>query len=278
MSITVDVTHLVSYSVGETSYLDALATETVDASTTRRFVPGFLPCGECGRCRRALVGACASPRRPLLPVTEGETKLELPARFVAPVDEPADAARLAPAAVALAGPLAFATFALATANVVPGDVTFWLGDGVLATLGLAASRNAGARAFGWSSRAPFDPEAMDSDQAADGHGTRKRIVFVLGTDAEDWANAERLGEPGSTIVQLGPRSPGQPLPLRDLPLEARLICLSAYHPDFLPEAFAALRRDPGLTDLVRSVATGETGAGVIRLALEAAPAATQTSL
>jgi threonine dehydrogenase-like Zn-dependent dehydrogenase len=275
MSLSLQITHLVAYDIGDAPQLDAIAIETpgsADATVSGRcFVPGFLPCGECGRCRRALVGACTSPQRPLLSVaTEGARALEVPARFVVPIDEPVDAPVLAPTAVALAGPLAFASFALASANVVPGDLAIWVGDGVLPGLGVAASRNAGAHGFAFPTATSSNDARIEDSAGSESHGTRKRVIFVVGGDQATWGLAQRLSEPGATLVQLGVRPAARPLPLAYLPPEARLICLSAYHPDFLPEAFASLRREPALGDAViaKPVRSGDDHSGLVHFTLE----------
>lgn len=273
MSLTLDLTHLVSYRIGASSQIDAIAALSGTAAGMRHFVPGFLPCGECGACRRALVGACASPRRPLhAALSEGVASLDLPARFVVPIDEPTDAAILDPSVAALGGPIAFALFALASANVVPGDVTLWVGDGPLVDLGVLVSQTAGAQALGISSRTSPTSVRVETGAPGESHGNRKRVLFLVGNNEAAWALAKHLGEPGAVIVQVGDRSGAGHVPVMDLPTEARLICLSTYHPDFLPEAFAALRRDPNLAKavVVHTVAAesnGSTGS-LVRLTIE----------
>jgi hypothetical protein len=245
MSLTLQPTHLVRYRVGASVTSDALALDlSPDAGPhRRRFVPGQLPCGECTQCRRALVGACANLRRPL---EAGPAALELPARFLVPIDEPLDAPTLPDEAAALAGVTAFALSALAVAALAPGDVVLWLGGSPVAAAGRALTEAAGGHGFlvaePSASAVPALRAEISAAVAGTGlaHGAQRRILVM--TDNLHWSTALALADPGSLFLSLGPGAGA--LPALTLPPDARLFTLSAYHPDFLPEAFAALRRDP----------------------------------
>jgi hypothetical protein len=236
MSLALTLTHRFSYHLGGQEHVDGLALGREDRR--RYFVPGFLPCGECGRCRRALVGACVSPRHPLSSDPAPDLALQLPTRFVIPVDEPDEVARLDPQVLSRAGLVAFALTAASTANLIPGDVALWLGHGPLTDVGVWVSRSSGAHGatIGDPSVSTGTPAELDS-----GHGNRKRVVFLVGPTSDDWTRAIALAEPGATLLAVGSHDQSLPSDLR-LPIEARLLQVAAFHPDFLPEAFAALRR------------------------------------
>lgn len=249
------VTHLASYRLGGAVVTDALAIAadaTGAPAPPRFFVPGFLPCGECGRCRRALVGACAtalSPLRDLVAPREATRACDLPARFLTAVDEPMDAAALSSEAAAAAGLAAFALYALASANVMPGDLSLWIGTGPLSMAGASCARALGAHGLVIDDADP--PSTGDTpgghaqsqiaaETVGDGvHGNRKRVLFAAGSAPADWPLIAALAEPGATIVALGPLLRSLP---SGLPTDARLLHLSVAHPDFVPEALAAIRR------------------------------------
>jgi hypothetical protein len=186
------------------------------------------------------VGACPSVRR--IDPTEAAA-LELPARFLAPVDEPLDVPALTDESAAQAGVVAFALHALAVAGLAPGDVAVWLGQSPVAVAGRALAEAAGAHAF-QVREALEDVAGLRAEIASAvagaglAHGAQKRILLL--TEGAPWPTALALADPGSLFVALGPGA--GTLPALALPAEARLQTLAAYHPDFLPEAFAALRR------------------------------------
>jgi L-iditol 2-dehydrogenase len=232
------LTHRFRYRVGSAEASDGLAR---DGEGRRLFVPGYLPCGECPRCRRAQVGACASPRRPLAEVGGA---LSLPARFVAPVDDLLELAPLAPERLALAGPVAWAQSAFTVAGLAPADVAIWLGRGPVARLGHALAQDLGAHSYLLTEERPAG--ALDDlrariaagvAEAGVAHGAHKRVLLLTEPTPAYWTGALALAEAGSTFVALG-----STLPAMTLPAESRVLSVGAYHPDFLPEAFAALRR------------------------------------
>ena len=281
MTVAVACSQLLGYRVGGDLVQDALATAVGSAATAagtlgRLFVPGFLPCGECPLCRRGLVGACRTGLRPFSTGPTGAsgvtatpaasaasatiTALELPERFVVPIDEPAGAAFLPDDQAVTAGVVAFALHAMATASLAPGDFAVWLGAGALATAGVSLSASRGGNAFALTQA--NDTGALAEQLAALAavpatvHGSRKRLLFLTEPELASWTAATALGEPGATFVVLGASSTRMPAGLT-LPAEARIFLLSAYHPDFVPEALAALRRNevPALhscADLVRT--------------------------
>jgi hypothetical protein len=183
-------------------------------------------------------------------------------RFVTPVDEPAGAAPLDDSRAAGAGAVAAAVEAMARAGLGPEQVAVWLGADPRSRLGARLSARRGCPTFvaGQGPGSPSDagvtllpaggPAAWrDAVSAAApvGPELRPRRLFVAGDDAEAAAVALALAEPGATLVFLtAPR--GVVLPVAELALCRVLIGSGGYHPDLIPEAFAALRGDPDLLD------------------------------
>jgi hypothetical protein len=270
------LTHLVRG--GESRPADALAREQGDAGR-RLFVPGWLPCGECARCRRGLVAACARGRR--LPEVEGEVELE--SRFLAPVDEPAGAAPLDDVTAACAGVVAEVIDAAARAGLGPEQVAVWVGDDPRARIGARFTARRGCPCFriGPGDATPvagvtvLDPAAPDTWGAAvaavasAGPGElRARRIFVTTATGADLTAGLSLVEPGTTLVLLD--APAEPVPLRQLALCRLLIGQpgGAYHPDLVPEALGALRADP---ELLRDLVVAGQTPGPGQLAVVALP-------
>jgi D-arabinose 1-dehydrogenase-like Zn-dependent alcohol dehydrogenase len=225
----------------------------------RLFVPGWLPCGECGRCRRGLVSTCAAGR-PLLPgstLASPAASVDIPDRFLTPVDAPPGVGPLGDAEAACAGAVAALVDAVSNAALAPGDVAVWLGEGdALARLGAVLTSARGCPSFlvghtaktaprgvtllSGDARAAWDGqiEAVESDRA---QGQRARRLFVTSLRPALLAAAAALAGPGASITCLSAAAP-LPLPPLELPPRARLIHGGGYHPDFVPEALAALRR------------------------------------
>jgi threonine dehydrogenase-like Zn-dependent dehydrogenase len=297
MSLELVCTHLLRYQVAGADAVDALATTRSNSEVAPRFfVPGFLPCGECPLCRRGLVGACPTATRPVAaadasvgPRDGGRGRaLVLPDRFVAAVDEPPGAEVLQDEAAILAGVVAFALHAMATASLAPGDFAIWLGAGPVAAAGAALCSARGAHSF-WPSAAATsaDPSAAAAGAAtaavasvaadvatqlahlaaapATAHGSRKRLLFITEPGASAWTDAVALSEPGASFVALGAAGRAVPGSLL-LPAEGRVLLLSAYHPDFVPEALAALRR-PELAPLRAALTEGPEAAAQAGLRL-----------
>jgi threonine dehydrogenase-like Zn-dependent dehydrogenase len=252
MAMELLCTHQLAYRVGGATVVDALGWASgPDGNVARFFVPGFLPCGECPLCRRGLVGACAAAVRPLAEAAPADSApgagrtVVLSERFVGAVDEPPGVAALPDDVALLAGVVAFALNAIAVASLAPGDTAIWLGEGPVATAGLALCKSRDASAFvvvGPHAPHPLaDQLAQLAAAPASAHGSRKRLLFITDPDAAAWVDAVALAEPGSTFVALGAAG-GQFAASLTLPVEARVMLLSAYHPDFVPEALAALRR------------------------------------
>lgn len=282
MSLDLHCTHLLAYRVGGQAVADAVARAGgPGAAGLRYFVPGFLPCGECPLCRRGLVGACGQATRPLgqaAPGSVGSARpsapLALSERFVAALDEPTGVEPLSDEIASLAGVVAFALHALAAASLAPGDFAVWLGDGPVASAGAALSAARGASSFllpgaHAAARAQLATElAALAAVPATVHGSRKRLLFLTEPSVGAWSDAAQLGEPGATFVALGASATLLPGPLT-LPAEARVLVLTAYHPDFVPEALAALRR-PELEPLRQRLRNGQQsdpGAGLILTSL-----------
>jgi threonine dehydrogenase-like Zn-dependent dehydrogenase len=228
------------------------------ADAGRVFVPGWLPCGECGRCRRALVTACAHGR-PSLPDPAAPPRgltLDLPERFLTPVDVPAEAERLSDFAAVCAGFAATLIDATASAGMTPGDLAIWLGDDFVSAAGSALSAARGCSAFR-AARTGDDVSGVTTLSLADNitdwlaalavaesagpSGRRARRLFVSGGGTEHLAQACALADPGSTIAVLGAAGAALGSGLV-LPARCRLLALGGYHPDLVPEGLAALRR------------------------------------
>jgi D-arabinose 1-dehydrogenase-like Zn-dependent alcohol dehydrogenase len=250
MALDLVCTHQLAYPVGGTTVVDALGwANGPDGNVARFFVPAFVPCGECPLCRRGLVGACptgtrfADVARPVGERPEAGRAITLPERFVAAIDEPAGVAALPDEVAVMAGVVAFALHAVAAASLAPGDVALWLGDGPVAAAGIALcrARDASTFAVGADAAALAAQLAQPSAAAVSTHGSRKRVLFLTEPGSAAWSSAVALGEPGSTFVALGDRGGRFDAPLV-LPAETRLLLLSTAHPDFVPEALAALRR------------------------------------
>jgi threonine dehydrogenase-like Zn-dependent dehydrogenase len=257
--VLVRITHLLRYQLDGTAAADAVV-EAVDAGTGPLFAPGQLPCGECPACRRALVAICAA-RRVLVdaagPVPA--VPVEVPDRFLTPLDDPPGLAALAPPVALLAGPVALAQQALALASAGPGDAAVWLGGDPLARLGARTTAARGLKTFLLATPGDqalpaegvttgSDPDALGeaiaaAETPAGGHAarTQRHLIATRSTPAL-WAVAARLAAPGGTLTLLGP-GPLR-LPAIELPPELRLLRTGAYHPDLVPEALALLRREP----------------------------------
>jgi len=242
------------------SSADALG---LDETGRRLFVPGWIPCGECARCRRGLVAACPRGRR-VVPAGETAGALsihidDLEPRFLTPVDEPAGAAPLADEDAACAGVLAEVIDASARAGLGPEQIAVWLGDDARSTLGarLAARRGCPTYLAGAGDSADLGPTLLPLDDSdawrralgglAAGPGElRLRRLFVAGSDPAASAVARSLLEPGATLSFLPP-VPAAALDLRELTL-CRVIVGAGYHPDLVTEALSLLRADPALVE------------------------------
>jgi hypothetical protein len=223
---------------------DWLARTPEDA---RVFVPGWLPCGECPRCRRALVAAC--PRRqPSLPQPAGEVELE--GRFLTPVDEPAGGPPIEDSVAAAAGVVAELLEAIARAGVGPEQLAAWVGDDPRAAIGVRLAARLGAVSLAVTAD-PAGVAALDAASEGAPGGVRERRIFALGDQPPAIA---RLWQPGSTLTLLDGN--GTSLLAGDLPLGRILIAGGGYHPDFVPEALSALRSDAGL--LAGAIIAGAT--------------------
>lgn len=223
----------------------------------RYFVPGRLPCGACGLCRRGLAAACpaAVVVQPGGPSPAETAALELPNRFLTPLDDPAvSLPQPIPSELAAgAGLVALIIQAAAAANLTAGDVAVWLGGGPLAEVGAQLTAGRGARTLALSEPAPspsFERCASVSDlldrlerqPTLEGaaHQRSTRRVFLTRTEAATIEAAGRIADVGAVLVSIG-RGPAHLTGL-GLPSEARLTRVSGYHPDLVPEALALLRR------------------------------------
>jgi hypothetical protein len=203
----------------------------------RVFVPGVLPCGECPRCRRGLVAACPRRRRAF---PDPSVEVELDGRYLASVDEPPGAAPIEDTVAVTAGVVAQLLEAIARAGVGPEQLAVWIGDDPRAAVGVRLCARLGAV----SVAAPPDETgraALETATETAPGGFRERRLFAIGDQPRTLA---ALLQPGTTLSLLD--SPGTWLSVADLALCRVLVAGSDYHPDFVPEALAALRGDPGL--------------------------------
>jgi D-arabinose 1-dehydrogenase-like Zn-dependent alcohol dehydrogenase len=236
------LTHLLSYDLEGAPERDAVARE--EQSGHRYFVPGRLPCGGCALCRRGLVSVCEAARSSLPENPEDSGALELPDRFIAPIDEPAEAARLDSEVAAAAGLVALAIHCTAAANLTPGDVSIWIGNSGIARTGAQLTAARGSRTLLVGDSALGDLPARLARETADtsttGHQRSTRRIFVTRSDRDNLQAASQLADAGAWLVLIG-RGPVR-LGELILPPEARLAHVAGYHPDLIPEALALLRR------------------------------------
>jgi threonine dehydrogenase-like Zn-dependent dehydrogenase len=254
---------LLHYRVNGVDGCDGLAVADGEAGTRaalRWFLAGELPCGECALCRRTLVGACRA-RRVVLPGPPPDAVLDVPDRFLTPVDEPRELAALDDGAAVSAGLVAWGLQALAIANVAGGDLAIWLGDGPLPVAGAQLAAARGARAFllapGDAGAEPPGVTRVETAEAlasavlaaeagresAEGHAAMRgqRRLLAASTDAATLSVIAALAGPGSTTVLMGAGPAALPAGFALAP-EATVARSAGYHPDLIPEALAALRR------------------------------------
>jgi hypothetical protein len=257
---------------------DALAA-SLELSGRRFFVPGWLPCGECGRCRRGWVAACERARA----VWEnGAREVELTERFLFDLDEPTGVAPLPEASAACAGVVAELQELGARAGLGSGDVAVWIGDDARTRLGARLSASRGCSTFHVSAGAPATTgvvslpskapparwiEALAAAAAAAPGGFQERRLFVARAESTLVEAALALWAPGSTLAFVDGAGPAslQPSALAS----GRMIVATGrgYHPDLLPEAMASLRREPGLIEdlLVEGATPADDRLGLVRL-------------
>jgi threonine dehydrogenase-like Zn-dependent dehydrogenase len=241
------LTHVLTYDLDGVVERDAVAQDVL--SGQRTFVPGRLPCGGCGLCRRGLAAACAAAFAAVAdPAGAGGSGIndrELPDRFLTPIDEPAEALHLPPERAAAAGLVALAIQATAAANLTPGDVAIWLGGGPVARTGGQLTAGRGARTILVADAlevgdlpARLAAEAVEG--AASGHQRSVRRLFLTRSNPDSLQAAGQLADPGAVLVVIA----RAPIALTGLvlPPEARLAHVAGYHPDLIPEALAELRR------------------------------------
>ena len=275
------LTHLVRYSLdgGDAPARDAVAAAEAPPGG-RWFVPGMLACGDCPLCRRGLVSVCPN-RKPALPEDPvspaSGVMLELPDRFLTSLDDPPGLPELASATALVAGPVALALHALAMASASPGDLAVWLGEGPIARLGARVSAARGLKAHllvqgdgpasqveGVEVSRSFDtldaalaaaaapepavpPEPTPTRPSSAGHAAARGQRHLFLASAAMLPMAAARASVGGTITVLGPGPLRLPAGL-ELPPEVRLLRIAGYHPDFVPEALALLRREPALAD------------------------------
>lgn len=238
------------------------AAAVAKAADALLFVPGELPCGECGACRRALVSACSRVRVLPARLEPGDALPEdVPLRFTYRFEPstllPADQAVWA----ALVAPL---LEGMARAGHGAGDVSLWLGTDPQTLLGACLAAGRGGKvlvagpshlrglletlpAASDSPRPRFAPwHALDGDALAQltesPDGLPEAQLYVTSDDVMAWTAAAQLLRGGVTLVSFGPMPA-----LAGLPGDSRVFTTGErYNPDFLPEALAALMQNPDL--------------------------------
>jgi hypothetical protein len=267
VSVQLQLTHLLLG--GARRPADALAFSA--GTTSRHFVPGWLPCGECGRCRRGWLAAC--PRGRVLVEPGAPAVLEVADRFVVPVDEPAGAAPLDDARAACAGVVAELQELAARVGLGSGDLAVWIGDGARAVLGARLSLARGCATFhlraspgpgGGTALASADgpdawSEILATAAAAAPGGFLERRLFVESAAPALVESALSLAAPGTSIGFIEGAGNGALPPAALASCRVVVAAGRGYHPDLLPEALAALRRDPTLVDDL--IAVDDSGDG-----------------
>lgn len=241
------LTHLLF--AGERRLPDAVATAADPGS--RWFVPGWLACGECGPCRRGWLGACPRGRALVEPGTEPPVEVEVGERFLTAIDDPPGVAALDDARAACAGLVAELQELAARVGLGSGDVAVWIGDGARSALGARLSAGRGCATFRiGTSGPPLDEvrvQIQEQERQAP-NGFLERRLFVERAEPALIDAALGLVVPGTSLGFLDGGG-GAPLPLPTL-ASCRVVVAPGrgYHPDLVPEALAALRRDPTLTE------------------------------
>ncbi len=237
---------------------EATGAETTARSGERLFLPGWLGCGECSGCRRGLPGICPRGRAAWQPTSDGgppEAVVEVPDRYLTPIDQPAGVAELPDDVAAFAGDVAQVLDTCARAGLAPGDTAVWCGGDRLSRVGASwcASRSCraiivddegAAEAWGTGIAHVALGGALPSDGDPTGaRGAERRgelRIFVSSPEAKYVAAALSLAQPGATISFLSP--PSEPFGEVSHLGGCRILFGAGYHPDFVPEALAALRR------------------------------------
>lgn len=269
----VRLTHLL-WAGGLERPADALAVAIEDGR--RYFVPGWLPCGECGSCRRGWVAVCPQGRTP----TEGalpDRTIDVPDRFLAAVDDPPGAAELPGPLAACAGVVAELQELSARAGLGGGDLAVWIGEDARCTLGARLSASRGVSTFRVGAPEAAGSKGVTSLPAEAGArtwtdalaaaasgapgGFQERRIFVADASPALVAAALALAAPGTTLAFLAARGEAQVPPGA---LSSGRMVVGAgrgYHPDFVPEALATLRRETDLvTGLVLDGSASQRGA------------------
>jgi len=254
---------------------DALAVaDAAGGGAPRRwFVPGVLPCGECPTCRRGLCVACPQAR-PMFALDRRSA--ELPDRFLVAIDDDG----VPPAALMTAGLVTEVMAGAARAGLGPGETAVWIGEAPWARLGAGWSARRGSRAFllapAGGEETPagalrLDPaagvggwrRAIEAAEAAGGPagGRPERKIFVCGAAPPFAEAALALAVPGATLSFL--RAVPSQLTGLDTGFPLRLYTGSAFHPDLVLEAIAAIRRgEVDVAGVLREVSPSEHDAAV----------------
>jgi hypothetical protein len=203
------------------------------------------------------VAACPRGRA----LSEADRAVDVDDRFLTPLDEPAGVTPMDDARAACAGVVAELQELSSRAGLGSGDLAVWIGDGARPTLGarlsalrgcptfhLGGAAAAGVTALSLSDAPSAWSEALAASAASAPGGFLERRLFVARAEPALVDAALALAVPGTSLGFLDGAGDGR------LPPSALASCrvlVSAgfgYHPDLVPEALAALRRDPALTD------------------------------
>jgi hypothetical protein len=155
----------------------------------------------------------------------------------------------------------------AKAGLGSGDLAIWIGDDARMVLGARLSAARGCPTF--HLRAGDDPRASQDALAAAAAsapgGFLERRIFLARADPRVVEAALALVTPGTSLAFFEGGSAA--LPLSAL-ASCRVIVAAGfgYHPDLVPEALAALRRDPHLRDgLLTEAPRDETRLALVRV-------------
>ena len=137
----------------------------------------------------------------------------------------------------------------AKAGLGSGDLAIWIGDDARVVLGarLAAARGCPTVHLGAGDDPRASLDALAAAAASAPGGFLERRLFVARAEPPLVEAALALVAPGTSLAFFDGGSASVPMSaLRS----CRIIVAAGfgYHPDLVPEALAALRRDPHLTD------------------------------
>jgi hypothetical protein len=162
----------------------------------------------------------------------------------------------------------------ARAGLGSGDLAVWIGDGPRAVLGarLSAARGCatfhlratpgpgGGTALGLADGPSVWSDALAAAAASAPGGFLERRLFVESAEPALVESALALAAPGTSIGFIEGAGSGALPPAALASCRVVVAAGRGYHPDLIPEALAALRRDSALVDDLIAVDEGGDGA------------------